>query len=213
MALFCACPPAAAITSPDLQACYEKVGQVQRLFFQRKYSSGTTLNSFTIASANPNVLASWTPLLTAVDGTKVIQTPFVQAVEMTVGEPVEFGGGEETLGGIATIQGVDPSTFSAQMYNRSQIEIDNLKNLMCEVLSVYFINENNQIIGLANDNDSATTFRGFPLAEETLFIGDKMLGGRTQPDMNRIRFQLPANWSDNLYIVTPTDFSPLDNLV
>jgi len=187
MALFCACPPATAITSPDLQNCYEKVGQIQRLLFQRKYSTGTTLNSFTIATANPNVLASWTPLLGASDGTKVIQTPYVQNVEMTVGEPVEFGGGE--------------------------VEIDNLKDLMCEGLSVYFINENNQIIGLADDNDSATTFRGFPVAEETLFIGDKMLGGRTQPDMNQLRFQLAANWSDNLYIVTPTDFSPLDNLV
>ena len=59
----------------------------------------------------------------------------------------------------------------------------------------------------------STTFRGFPIAEGTLFIGDKVFGGRTAPDMNSMRFQLLPNWSDNLYVVTPTDFSPLDNLV
>lgn len=213
MALLCGCPPATAITSPDIQACYEDIGQIQRLLFQRKYSSGTTLNSFTIASANPNVLASWTPLLAASDGTKVVQTPYVQSVEMTAGEPVTFGGGNDTLGGIETIVAVDPTTFNAMFHRRSQIEIDNMKSLMCEILSVYFIDEYGRIIGLADDNDSATTFRGFPVAEGTLFIGDKVFGGRTSPDMNALRFQLLPNWSDNLYVVTPTNFDPLDNLV
>jgi len=213
MALLCGCPPATAITSPDLQLCFEDIGQIQRLLFQRKYSSGTTLNSFTIASANPNLLASWTPLLAAADGTKVVQTPYIQSVEMTAGEPVTFGGGNDTLGGIEQIVAVDPTTFSAQFHRRSQIEIDNLKSLMCETLSVYFIDQFNRIIGLANDNDSATTFRGFPIAEGTMFIGDKVFGGRTAPDMNALRFQLLPDWSDNLYVVTPSDFSPLDNLV
>ena len=213
MALLCGCPPATAITSPDLQACYEDIGQIQRLLFQRKYSSGTTLNFFTISSANPNVLASWTPLLESTSGTKVVQTPYVQGVEMTAGEPVTYGGGNDTLGGIEQIIAVDPTTFNAQFHRRSQIEIDNLKDLMCEILSVYFVDEYNRIIGLADDNDNATTFRGFPIAEGTLFIGDKVFGGRTAPDMNSMRFQLLPNWSDNLYVVTPTDFSPLDNLV
>ena len=213
MALLCGCPAAAAITSPSLQACFEDIGQIQRLLFQRKYSTGTTLNSFTIASANPNVLASWTPLLAAVDGTKVVQTPYIQGVEMTAGEPVTFGGGNDTLGGIETIVAVDPSTFNASFHRRSQIEIDNMKALMCEVLSVYFIDEYGRIIGLANDNGTPTTFRGFPMAEGTMFIGDKVFGGRTAPDMNALRFQLLANWSDDLYVVTPTNFNPLDNLV
>lgn len=213
MALLCGCPPAAAITTPDIQECYEDIGQIQRLLFQRKYSSGTTQNSFTIASANPNLLASWTPLLAAVDGTKVVQTPYIQGVEMAPGEPVTFGGGNDTLGGIETIVAVDPSTFSGMFHRRSQIEIDNMKALMCEILSVYFIDEYGRIIGLADDNDSATTFKGFPVAEGTLFIGDKVFGGRTQPDMNALRFQLLPNWSDNLYVVTPTNFNPLDNLV
>ena len=213
MALLCGCPAATAITSPDLQACYEDIGQIQRLLFQRKYSSGTTLNTFTISSANPNVLASWSGLLAASNGTKVIQTPYIQGVEMTAGEPVTFGGGDTSLGGIEQVVAVDPTTFSGQFHRRSQIEIDNLKDLMCEVLSVYFIDQFNRIIGLADDNDNATTFRGFPIAEGTLFIGDKVFGGRTQPDMNAFRFQLLPDWSDNLYVVTPTDFSPLDNLV
>lgn len=213
MGLLCGCPPATALPSVSIQACYEDLGQIQRLLFQRKYSSGTTLNSFTIATANPNVLASWTPLLGAADGTKVIQTPYIQAPESTAGEPVTFGGGNDTVGGIEQIVAVDPTTFGAQFHRRSQIEIDNMKDLQCEVLSVYFVDEHSRIIGLADDNASATTFRGFPVAEGTFFIGDKAFGGRVQPDMNALRFQLLANWSDNLYVVTPTDFDPLDNLV
>ena len=213
MALLCGCPPATAITSPDLQACYEDIGQIQRLLFQRKYSSGTTLNIFTISSANPNVLASWSGLLAASNGTKVVQTPFVQGVEVTAGEPVTYGGGNDTLGGIEVIVAKDPTTFNAQFHRRSQSEIDNMKDLECEILTVYFIDEYNRIIGLADDNDSATTFRGFDIAEGSFFIGDKVFGGRTNPDMNALRFQMVANWSDNLYVVTPTDFSPLDNLV
>ena len=88
-----------------------------------------------------------------------------------------------------------------------------MKDLECEILTVYFIDEYNRIIGLADDNDSATTFRGFDIAEGSFFIGDKVFGGRTNPYMNALRFQMVANWSDNLYVVTPTDFSPLDNLV
>lgn len=213
MAILCGCPPATAITSPDLQACYEDIGQIQRLFFQRKYSTGTTLNTFTIGIAGPQVLASWTPLLAAADGTKVVQTAYIQGPTLEAGEPVTFGGGNDTLGGIETIVAVEPSTFTASFHRRSQIEIDNMKDLMCEILTVYFIDEHNRIIGLADDNDTATTFRGFDIAENTFFIGDKTFGGRTEPDMNALRFQLLSNWSDNLYVVTPTDFSPLNDLV
>lgn len=215
MALLCGCPAATAITSPDLQDCFEDLGQIQRMLFQRKYSSGTTLNTFTIASANPNVLASWTPLLdgTATDGTKVIQSPVVQNPVIEAGEAVTFGGGDETVDGVEVIVSRDPATFTGAFHRRSQIEMDNLKDLQCEILTVYFIDNFNRIIGLADDNGNPTTFRGLDIVEGTFFIGDKSWGQRTQPNMNMIRFQLPAGYSDNLHVVTPTDFTPLNDLV
>jgi hypothetical protein len=73
---------------------------------------------------------------------------------------------------------------------------------------VYFINEQGQVIG---DGEGGTTnFKGIKLQSETMNVSDKTLGGRENPDMNMVRFSLPANWSDNLSVVTPTDFNGLD---
>ena len=52
-------------------------------------------------------------MLESTSGTKVVQTPYVQGVEMTAGEPVTYGGGNDTLGGIEQIIAVDPTTFNA----------------------------------------------------------------------------------------------------
>jgi hypothetical protein len=44
-------------------------------------------------------------------------------------------------------------------------------------------------------------------------VGDKNLGGFDAPDGNAISWSFPPNWSDNLVIVTPSDFNPLTDLV
>jgi hypothetical protein len=58
--------------------------------------------------------------------------------------------------------------------------------------------------------EAQPTSKGLSYKAETMNVSDKTLGGRENPDMNMVRFSLPANWSDNLSVVTPTDFNGLD---
>ena len=45
-----------------------------------------------------------------------------------------------------------------------------------------------------------------------LWVGDKNLGGFDEPDSNGISFWMPANWSDNFNVITPTDFNALEDI-
>jgi hypothetical protein len=127
---------------------------------------------------------------------------------METGEPTTYGGGNATVGGKEIILSSNASVFKAELHNIPQSTIKEYKDLRCETLSVYFINEQGQVIG---DGEGGTTnFKGIKLQTETMDVSDKTLGGRENPDMNMLRFSLPANWSDNLSVVTPTDFNGLD---
>lgn len=212
MGILCTCPLGSAIGSVTLDECPEVVGQIQKLVFQRRLNSGV-LNSFTIASANPNLLASWTPKLAATDDTKVVQTPFLNTPEMEPGAARPWGGGNQTRGGVEIIVGREPTVFRCSFINTSQKSIKDLKTFFCEDMVVYFIDEFGRIIGKSNDIDSPTIFYGLPVATFSLFVGDKKFGGFEEPDMNLLEFKLYPNWSDNLHLVTPTNFDALNDLV
>lgn len=212
MGLLCFCPPATAISDITLVDCFEDFGQIQKLWFQRIYSTGTTKNSFTISTANPNVLASWSPLLAAADGTKVVQSPFLEnPTGPTAGGPRTTGGGNASLGGVESVVGAEAATFEGWFYEQPQYVADQLKDYMCERnLGVYLIDQYGRIGGIADDNSSATLFYPIPIAPKTFFVGDKTFGNLEERDGNMIMFQLLPNWSDEFYVVTPTDFNPLD---
>ena len=93
------CPPAGAPQSIGVSSCLERFGEIQKIILQRTYDDGT-LNTITIATANPNLLATWTALLAAVDNTKCQVTPFINAMNNEVGEPITIGGVGATVGGI-----------------------------------------------------------------------------------------------------------------
>lgn len=205
--LLCTCPLGAAITDISAQICPEDFGQIQRIIFQRLYSTGTTKNKFTIASTNPNVQATWTTVETAADGTKAQFSPLLDNPQMEAGGKREFGGGNETRNGIPYVLGSEPASFTSSIARASQNIISEMKELMCENIAVYFVNESGQIAGLADDNTNATEF--YPIPVQSLFVGDKVFGGYEGVDTNALELMLPANWSDQFYIVTPTDFNPL----
>lgn len=209
--LLCSCPVASELPDIPTEACPENLGQIQKLAFQRIYSSGSTKNKFTISSANPNLLASWTALTGASDGTKVTISPFIANPTSEAGAPREYGGGNATLGGIPIILGAEPTTFSCELHSAKQTIVKALKDYMCETLGVYFIDESGKIIGLADDNSSATEF--YPIPVRQFFVGDKTFGGFESVDMNTIQFSMLANWSNELYVVTPSDFDALTELV
>lgn len=212
MGLICQCPAATYLTTIPKVTCGESFGQIQKVAFTRIFSTGSTKNSFTSLAAIDK-LASWTPLLTAADGTKIVVSPYIEAPTSEGGAARTFGGGNETLGGIERIIGREPTAFSGVMRSVPQSTIKIIKELMCEAdsgnLGVYLFDENGNIEAL-QDPSVTTTF--YPIPVRAFFVGDKTHGGLEAPDSNAIQWQFAPNYSDNLKIVTPDDFNPLTDL-
>lgn len=208
----CKCPAAAALPNIPNFTCAESFGQIQKVAFQRLYKSTEEKNSFTTSDIGEK--ASWTPLLSADDDTKVVVSPYIQAPTAEAGAPRTFGGGNETLGGIEEIIGREPTPFTAVMRKMPQSLIKALKDLQCESdsqnLGVYLFDENGKI-GALQDQIKATTYY-YPIPIRSLFIGDKTLGGFEAPDSNAIQWTFLPNWSDDLAIIVPEDFNPLTDL-
>lgn len=208
----CKCPAAAALPNIPNFTCAESFGQIQKVAFQRLYKSAGGKNSFTTA-AGIGKLASWSPLLTAEDDTKIVISPYIQAPTAEAGAPRTFGGGNETLGGIEEIIGREPTPFTGVIRKMPQSLIKALKELQCESdsqnLGVYLFDENGSI-GALQDPTMATTY--YPIPIRSLFVGDKTLGGLEAPDSNAVQWSFLPNWSDDLVILTPEDFNPLTDL-
>ena len=186
----CNCPAAASLTTIPAVSCPESFGQIQKVAFQRLYSAAGVKNKFTTSQSTAQITlkASWTPLLTATDGTKVVVSPYVEAPTSEPGGPRTFGGGNETLGGVETIIGREPTTFSGVIRSVPQSVIKAMKDLQCEAVNHY------------------------PIPVRALFISDKGHGGLEAPDSNTIQWSFLPNYSDDLVIVAPSDFNPLTDL-
>lgn len=209
MGLNCGCPAGPHIPSLDIKDCKESLGQLQKVVFQRVYETPGLLNSV----ADPTKKSNWTPLFSASDGTKTVVSPYIENPTTEPGAARTFGGGNATLGGVERIIGREPTTFSGIMYEESQLTMAQMKQLMCENVGVWLIDENGNIGCLVDDHTTPTVYMPIPIGK--LFIGDKKLGGFEEPDSNVIEWNFYPNWSDMLYIVKrdTLDFDPLSEFV
>lgn len=209
MGLNCGCPAGAHLADLSIDECKESFGQIQKVLFQRVYQSAGTLNTI----EDPKLKASWTTLLSAADGTRVTVSPYIQGPTTEAGTARTFGTGNEVLGGMPIIIGREPTSFSGNIYQESQLVISQLKEYMCETIGVYLIDENGNIGCLVDDLETPTKYMPIPI--NSLFIGDKSLGGFENPDSNAISWNFPPNWSDKLYMIKSSelDFNPLTDLV
>lgn len=214
MSFFCQCPQAASIdTIPD-NDCPEYIGQVHKIILQREKQADGTVNTITVASTNPNVLATWSTLKSASDYTKVAVSPFIDNSNIEPGSVIEYGGGNETRDGITIPITSEFTQATGELLNIKQAVVKTLKKFGCESiaesgLAIFLINSNGNIWG--KSTDSGTTFQGIPA--RSFFVGDKKTGNRLEPDKNEIRWAFEPNWSDDLYSITPvTGFDPLRDL-
>lgn len=213
MALICQCPQSTAIADVPNASCPVNFGQIQKIAFQRLTKADGTKNSFTTA-ASITLLASWSALLSAEDGSKIVVSPYVYAPADSGGDARMTGGGNDDLGGIPEVLGGNPIEFTAQMRSIPQAIAKALKTLSCEAnvgnLGVYLFDENGQIEAI-QDGTTATTY--YPIPIRAFFVGDKVHGNYDAKDSNAISWQYAENYSDNLVIVKPTDFNPLTDLI
>lgn len=213
MSLTCQCPAAAAISTIPNVTCPENFGQIQKIAFQRLRKADGTRNSFTSA-ASILLKASWTAQMAAEDGGKIVISPYVNAPADSGGDARRSSGGNDDLGGIAEVLGGNPVQFDGQFRSVPQSVIKVLKELMCEAnagnLGVFLFDENGKIEAI-QDKTTATTY--YPIPIRSLFIGSKIHGNFDAKDANSISWMYPDNYSDDLAIVTPTDFNPLNDLI
>ena len=213
MSLICQCPAASAITTIPNVTCPENFGQIQKVAFQRLTKADGTRNSFT-SSASILLKASWTAHLAAADGSKIVVSPYINAPADSGGDVRLTSGGNDDLGGIPSVLGGNPVQFDGQLRSVPQSVIKVMKELQCEAnagnLGVFLFDENGKIEAI-QDATTATTY--YPIPIRALFIGSKIHGNFDAKDMNAISWQYPDNYSDQLAIVTPTDFNPLVDLV
>lgn len=209
MGLNCGCPGSAHIAELEIDECKESFGQIQKVAFQRIYKTAGELNSV----AEPLKKASFSTLFSASDGTKMVVSPYIQSPETEPGAARTFGGGNQTLGGIEIIIGREPTSFAGVIYQESQKLIAQMKQLMCENIGVWLIDENGNLGCLVDKHDSPTKYMPIPI--QGLFIGDKKLGGFENPDSNSIEWKFLPNWSDSLYLIKrdKLDFNPLTDWV
>ena len=152
-------------------------------------------------------------MLSSTTDTKVVVTPYIEAPTTEGGDAITAGGGNDSLGGVQYVVGRNAVTFSSVMRQVPQNIVKAMKPLMCEAnvgnLGVYLFNENGQIAAL---QDPTTTTTYYPIPVRSLFVGDKLLGGLEALDSNALNWSFTPNWSDQLAVVTPTDFNPLTDL-
>lgn len=213
MSLICQCPAAAAIATIPNVVCPENFGQIQKVAFQRLRKATGVRNSFT-TTADIKLKASWTALLSADDGSKVVVSPYINAPADSGGDARMTSGGNDDLGGIAEVLGGNPVQFDGSLRSVPQSVIKTMKALQCEAnagnLGVFLFDENGKIEAI-QDETTPTTY--YPIPIRALFIGSKIHGNFDAKDSNAISWQYPDNYSDDLAIVTPSDFNPLTDLV
>lgn len=217
MSLICQCPAAAAIPTIPNVTCPENFGQIQKVAFQRLRQADGTVNKFTTA-ASILLKASWTALLAAANGTKIVVSPYINAPADSGGDARMTSGGNDDLGGIPTVLGGNPVQFDGSMRSVPQSVIKTMKELQCEAnagnLGVFLFDENGKIECLQETIPGTTpTVNYLPIPIRALFIGSKIHGNFDAKDSNAISWQYPDNYSDDLVIVAPTDFNPLTDLV
>src|SRR5574343_64346 len=162
MSTLFSCPPPATLTSIPSQACPVRMDQIVRLAFQRKQATA----SFTETSIL--LQATWTPLLTATDATKVVLSPLIPGMVIPPSEILENGGNDNsTINGIPELRGIGFAKVTAQLQSERADIRAALRKLAAESaltpgftnLWAYFINKDGQVIGAKN----GTNVEGFPV--------------------------------------------------
>ena len=198
----CSCPLPAALTTIPPFSCGEDLGQIQKLVVQR---FGNPFDDLT----KPTLIANWTTLKTATDGTKVVTTPYVENFVIAQGAAITEGGNDNTtIDGIPIVVGAEAPVATGVFASLPSATLKALQTLNCEGnLSVYLINNSGRIIGYS---PNGTKFEGFPI--QSFFVGDSGNDGLNTRDKSPVQFGLKAGWRTEAVFVTPADFSALFDL-
>jgi hypothetical protein len=218
------CPVPTQLQTVQNPGCPENIGQIQKIIFQRA-SANWVFDS--TAGKDINLLASWTPLLTAVDNTKIVIAPNCNSVVITPPTAITTGGNDNsTLNGRKLNTGFSSVDLTGMFRSMPSEIIAQLKLLQYgEDLVWYGVNQFGQIV--ARDiypGHPGTNVVGIPLFSP--FFGDAGNEGYAKDDMANFSFVMDYDWRSQiiqnsagvitsqyqLILVKPTGFNALTQL-
>lgn len=206
-----ACPESAIVSDLVQPDCFENFGTLSKLIFTSVDDGAGTRNEFIIASENPLLKATWTAREVAVDYQKVQYSPLLENSEWSGGEKREYGGGDETLGGIPYALGSEFTGFTSRINAVSQDVIAAMKAYRGKRnIGVILVNDLGQLGGQVDNVTTPTKLYPIPLYQ--FFVTDKVPGKRSEPDYNMVSGSFLENWSDTFKVFTPTDFNGVIDL-
>lgn len=185
----------------------QNLGEIQRIGFQRIFSTGSTKNTF--STTDGLLQTNWDTAIAADDGTKITLSPLLYGEnKITVGDPRED---DVALGGIPEIVGSSPTAFSAQIKKEHQKWITRMKTYASENIGVWLFDEHGQVGCIVDDQDTPTTY--WPIPVKGFFVSDVETGNYATLQKNNLMFKFLPNWSDDFVTFVPTDFNPVSDLV
>lgn len=211
----CDCPMGAALPDLVLSDCPFEFGQLQKVIVQRLTTvSGGVVTANSVSAAS--VKASWTALMSAVDGTKVLVLPQVYAPSIVPGDANVFGeNSNDTPNGEGITVGENCATATGNFSQQPAEVVVALRSLMCENIGVYLVNAAGKIYGL-DSNDTTTTPPETdhikPIPIKNFFVKGYEMGTMDNPTKNDFSFKLSPEWYKGLLGITPTDFDALSEL-
>jgi len=209
------CPKPTALTTVIRATCPESLGQIQRIIFQR---SGFKFDA-NAGTPNPiTALASWTPLLTATDDTKIVITPNMVNIVVPQAEAITVGGGDNsTIDGAEEVVGAGAITVTADLTNIPVKIITQLRKLQESELDlvVYMINQYGQIICRELDpvTNPGDVYGGIPIVPATLYIPYPGNNGYATKDTATMRFGFAEDWAKDRALVKGADFNARTQLI
>lgn len=200
-----ACPPKTTLTTIPDQNCPERFDQIIRFGLQRIQATP----SFTATTIKTQ--ATWTPLLTATDDTKMVLTPLIPGVTIPRGEIIKEGGNDNsTIGGIPRLGGRSFVANTAVLEDVEKAVRAALRELASDSaiqpgftnIWMYMFNRFGQII--ANGD-------GAGIHAYNIFVGDVGSDGLNKPNTAAMSWDFAGGWSDNVSIFEPTaPFNPIN---
>jgi hypothetical protein len=199
------CPPPTALASVPTQECPVRFDQICRFGFQRMQATPSFTTTTLLAQA------TWTPLLTETDDTKVILSPLVPGFVIPTGEVLKEGGNDNsTINGVPRLNGLGFVACTGQLQDVEAAVADALRALASESalqpgytnLWMYMFNRFGQII----TDVSSTNCPGIPVYN--VCVGDVGTEGLNKSNLHNLSIDLAPGWSKTVKMFTPS-FNPL----
>lgn len=202
------CPLAEPIPDIDQPTCPEKYGQIQRLAFRLVQDPAAATPSFaTIADLVDKT--KWTAALAATDTKKIVITPFISGVVIPPGTPItEEGNNNNTVNGVALLQGWNNALVTGKFLNLSTAIADQLRELTpysaitpgFTQLEVFMFTEFGTILySLWKDAVKPNGFEVFNWVVPS--VGTE---GLNKANTHNVQWEMLGTWDKKLGVANPT---------